>query len=110
MRLAKITTCQPIQKISCIQKMKDFLTLRRSGLKLKTLAKDVFDKILPYGLEEPRKLPNSISDPIEEYCCAIGKRIKFSKKDTRKLKQLEGNEYLDFSSKLIEERRFTVVE
>lgn len=110
MRIAKITTYQPIQKISCTQKIKDFLTLKRGGFKLKTLAKDVFDKILPYGLEEPRKLPNSISDPIEEYCCAIGKRIKFSKKDTRKLKQLEGNEYLDFSSKLIEEKRFTIVE
>ena len=43
MRIAKITTYQPIQKISCTQKIKDFLTLKRGGFKLKTLAKDVFD-------------------------------------------------------------------
>ena len=46
MKIAKITTYQPIQKISCAQKIKDFLMLKQGGLKLKTLARDVFDKIL----------------------------------------------------------------
>ena len=81
MKVTKISTSQQSQKTSCIKNIKDFFSARRYGLKLRTLAVDVFDKILPYSLEGSRKLPNSVSDPIEEYCYAIGKRIKFSKKD-----------------------------
>ena len=110
MKVAKISTSQQLQKSSCIKNIKDFFSMRYYGLKLRTLVEDVFDRILPYGLVGPRKLPNSVSDPIEEYCYAIGKRIKFSKKDEQKLRQLEGNEYLEFSSKLIEEKRFTIIE
>ena len=110
MKVTKISASQQSQKAFCIKNIKDFLSMRCYGLKLKTLAEDVFDKILPYGLDVPRELPNSVSDPIEEYCYSIGKRIKFSKKDERKLRQLEGNEYLEFSSKLIEENKFTIIE
>ena len=110
MKVTKVSTSQQSQKTSCIKNIKNFFSARRYGLKLRTLAVDVFDKILPYGLEGSRKLPNSVSDPIEEYCYAIGKRIKFSKKDERKLRKFEGNEYLEFNSKLIEEKRFTIIE
>lgn len=110
MKVTKISTNQQSQKTSCIKNIKDFFCVRRYGLKLRTLAEDVFDRILPYGLDGPRKLSNSVSDPIEEYCYTIGKRIKFSKKDERKLRQLEGIEYLEFSTRLIEEKRFTIIE
>ena len=110
MKVTKISTNQQSQKTSCIKNIKDFFCVRRYGLKLRTLAEDVFDRILPYGLDGPRKLSNSVSDPIEEYCYTIGKRIKFSKKDERKLRQLEGIEYLEFSTRLIEDKRFTIIE
>ena len=110
MKVTKISYQPQINNTSCTQRIKHFFTRNPHGIKIKVLLEDVFDKILPYGLEGPRKLPNSVSDPIEEYCYTIGKRIKFSKKDERKLRQLEGNEYLEFSTRLIEEKRFTIIE
>lgn len=105
---------QQTQKTSYLKQIKDFFKQKQYGLKLRVLAEDVFDKTINRDgwfdyFGKSRKLPNFVCDPIEEHYYATGEVVKFSSKDEKKLKKMNPVEYLEYSTKLINEKKFTVV-
>lgn len=114
MKVTKISYQPQINKKSCTQRIKHFFTRNPHGIKIKVLLEDVFDSTINrsgwFGyLRASRDLPNCVSGPEEDYSYADGGFIKFSPQDEQVLKNLKGDMYFEYRSKLIDENKFSVV-
>lgn len=118
MLIKAINECQHTTNQSIITRVKHHLANKFS--KLKTLAKDVFErtpdeskyfvlngkKIRDKGfLGGPRELPNSVTGPSDIKGFKWGKLI-FSLEDEKKLQQMKGCEGIEYVKKLISEGKY----
>lgn len=115
MKVTKISYQPQSNKVSCMQRVKHFFTRNPHGIKIKVLLEDVFDGTINRSgwlgyLRPSRELPNCVSGPDEDYSYTDGGFIKFSPQDEQILRNLEGDEFFEFRSKLIDENKFTIIE
>ena len=109
MKVIKISSIQP-QKQNIRQNSKANVVFEKalSTKKVKTFFIDLYEKIFPYGLSGPRKLPNYISDVNEDFFYTDYKRLEFSLEDELKMAKMNSIERMDYKSKLIDEGKYTI--
>ena len=111
MKIIKISkTKQQNINVSYIKKIQDYFAQKEYGLRLKVLARDIFDSTINRGgwfdyIGKPRKLPNFITAP-EDCVNVVFKQIKYFPEDVKKMKNMDVDTRIAYKQKLMSEGKY----